>query len=281
MLEKRYFENWLERFPDTKTLASAEESEILKAWEGLGYYNRARNLQKAARQIEDNHNGTFPTDYDDILNLPGVGQYTAGAVSSFAFGKSAPIVDGNVIRVFARIFSYREPVDTTAAKKLFWKWASDLTPSEGAREYNSAIMELGQQVCLKGLPACLLCPVSQWCSSYGGGDPETLPVSSRKTKITEKTEWVTLSRDSNGRIFLEQEQGSRRTGLWRLPQVKSPKGRKELLRLKYGITRYRVNLIVLEENNPKQDVQAFPLDTDSLPPMGAPYLKALKMMNLL
>ena len=130
VLERGYFSRWMSLFPDWKSLATAEESEILKAWEGLGYYNRARNLQAAARVICSEHGGEMPDELNSIQALPGVGPYTAGAVCSFAFEKRAPIVDGNVIRVLARIFSFVEPIDTTPARKLFWEWAERLTPEK-------------------------------------------------------------------------------------------------------------------------------------------------------
>ena len=154
VLSRRYFENWMEKFPTPEALAAAPEEEILKAWEGLGYYRRARNLQKAAAAITSEHGGKFPRDLESILELPGVGRYTAGAVKSFAFGDSAAIVDGNIARVLARLFDFHEEIDSTSGLQKLWDWAEALVPKEKAREYNSGLMELGQTLCSVAAPDC-------------------------------------------------------------------------------------------------------------------------------
>ncbi len=242
VLERRYFERWLERFPDIATLAEASETELLKQWEGLGYYNRARNLQKAARVVIDDHGGVFPDSLEKVHDLPGVGRYTAGAVLSFAYDRPAPLVDGNVARVFSRLFDHRSAIETTASQKQLWAWADDLLPEKGAREYNSALMELGQRHCTRAAPDCLACPVSAFCATR---DPEALP---RKKPPRETVHVVehALFAISGGRILLEQESGSRRRGLWRLPLLaeKNAVGLPVLLRTKYAITHHRVDLIV-------------------------------------
>lgn len=289
VLDREYFENWLEKFPDLISLAGAEEEEVLKAWEGLGYYNRARNLQKTAKLIVKQHNGQFPTDYQDILALPGVGQYTAGAVSSFAFNENQAVVDGNVIRVLSRCFDYAAPIDTTASKKQIWNWAEQLTDPENPRIYNSAIMELGQTICRKSHPNCENCPVAQFCAS--SDDPESasnLPVKSKSTKITEKKESVFFL-CKNQKIFLCQEQGTKRKGLWRLPPLdpSTRKAAQPTVKFTYPITRYRVELSVfttdevdvkpvLPEITKNSSGAWFNLD-EPLPPLGAPYLKAIEL----
>lgn len=242
VLERRYFERWLERFPDVATLAQASETELLKQWEGLGYYNRARNLQKAARVIIADHGGAFPDSLEKVHALPGVGRYTAGAVLSFAYDRPAPIVDGNVARVFSRLFDHREAIETTSSQKKLWTWAEALLPEKNVREYNSALMELGQRYCSKGAPDCLACPVSAFCTTR---DPETLPRKKPPRETVHVTEHA-LFAVSGGRILLEQESGSRRKGLWRMPLLSevNAAGLPILLKAKYAITHHRVDLIV-------------------------------------
>ncbi len=287
VLEKRYFERWMEKFPDMESLALAKEEEVLKAWEGLGYYNRARNLQKTAAVITKTYGGTFPEDYSQILTLPGVGPYTAGAVYSFAFGKRAPIVDGNIIRVLTRLFSYPGAVDTSEGIKQLWFWAEKMTPQENVRIYNSAIMELGQSICSRSAPRCNECPVLEWCQSGNLGEAEQYPVKAKSTKITRKQEHVVVIRKGS-RVFLVKEEGTRRKGLWRLPEVDEAQasGLKVLFTSIYFITRYKVNLVVHSANDFKTShlseqtrengrwFDIFPTLED-LPPLGAPYRKAL------
>ncbi|MEM6279450.1 MAG: A/G-specific adenine glycosylase, partial [Verrucomicrobiota bacterium] len=245
VLEKRYFERWLERFPDCETLSEASEEDLLKAWEGLGYYNRARNLQKAARAVIEEHDGVFPRELEAILGLPGVGRYTAGAVLSFAFDQRAPIVDGNVTRVIARQFAWTGPVDDTAATRFFWGVAEEMTPESRVRAYNSAIMELGQQICTKSSPRCEECPVSESCEAEEKGLTGEIPVKKKRAKTVLKEEHVCLViRD--GQVFLTEESGSRRKGLWRLPELTKAEAAdlSELFRFSYAITRYKVSLFV-------------------------------------
>ncbi len=242
VLERGYFQRWLERFPDIHTLAEAPESELLRLWEGLGYYNRARNLQKAARAVIEEHGGVFPDQLAALRALPGVGPYTAGAVMSFAHDKPAPLVDGNVARVFARLFDHRAAIELPATQKSLWSWAETLLPPNRVREYNSALMELGQRICRKAAPDCLACPVSSFCRTRS---PESLP----RKKAARETVYIVehaLFAMSGGRILLEQESGSRRKGLWRLPLLteKGAAGLPVLLRSKYAITHHRVDLIV-------------------------------------
>ncbi|MCB1229858.1 MAG: A/G-specific adenine glycosylase [Verrucomicrobiae bacterium] len=242
VLERRYFERWLERFPDVAALADAPETDVLKQWEGLGYYNRARNLQKAAQVVVGEHGGEFPDSLEKIHALPGVGRYTAGAVMSFAFDRPAPIVDGNVARVFARLFDWRDAIEITVSQKQLWSWAEALLPEKSVREYNSALMELGQRVCTKSAPDCHECPVASFCVTRS---PESLP---RKKAARETVHVIehALFAVSENRILLEQESGSRRKGLWRLPLLSESLavGLPVLLKTRYAITHHRVDLIV-------------------------------------
>ncbi|MEZ5325280.1 MAG: A/G-specific adenine glycosylase [Verrucomicrobiales bacterium] len=273
VLGRRYFERWLEQFPDVNALADASEDEVLKAWEGLGYYRRARNLQKAARVVVDQFDGRFPEKLADILALPGVGRYTAGAIVSFAFDQSAAIVDANVARVLARLFDYEGAVDLPAGQQQVWAWAEELVPGDGVRVYNSGLMELGQKICTVRQPNCRECPVSAFCATRV---PEQLPVKKPRTSTVFVDEHVVFSRDEDGGILLEQETGKRREGLWKLPEASDPPTGKIVLKMQYSITHYRVTLIVHEVCDAKsrsgRRFSAAALEAIAMP---SPYRKAL------
>lgn len=284
VLKRGFFKRWMDEFPDWLSLAGATEAAVLKSWEGLGYYNRARNLQKTARIIVDQFDGRFPEVYEDVISLPGIGRYTAGAVLSFAFGQSVPIVDGNVIRVLSRIMAFREPVNTSSAAATLWEWAESLTPEESAKAYNSGVMELGQRVCRKSSPDCKICPVSEFCLGYINGEAETLPIKNAAKKVTRLEENVViLIRDE--KVLLATEKGSRRKGMWRLPEISSEDAAdfEECFRFDYAITRYKVNLRVFIPNPAAAGLREaesgedwFDLgDPEKLPAMGSPYRKAI------
>lgn len=276
VLGKRYFERWLEQFPDVDTLATAEEEAILKAWEGLGYYRRARNLQKAAQVIANDWGSEFPRSLDAIEALPGVGRYTAGAVVSFAYDQPAPIVDANIARVLARLFDYPAAVDSTAGIKEIWKRAEQLLPEERVRDYNSGLMELGQKVCTARNPDCLECPVADFCATRS---PEELPIKKPRTKTVFLDEHVVYLRNRKGEISLQQETGKRRQGLWKLPAAQEAIEGRILLKMQYSITHYRVTLIVHEGTGEDVDreaeLTAFSLANLNEVPMPSPYRKAL------
>ncbi|MDA0768558.1 MAG: A/G-specific adenine glycosylase, partial [Verrucomicrobia bacterium] len=161
--QNRRFERFLATFPDLPTLAAASEPQLLKAWEGLGYYNRVRNLQKAARAVLEQHQGRFPPDPAALAALPGLGRYTAGAVASFAFGLPVPIVDANIARVLARLFDDPTPIDSSKGQALLWERAAALLDPQHPREFNSALMELGQTHCALRSPDCPSCPLRPFC----------------------------------------------------------------------------------------------------------------------
>lgn len=238
VLGRGFYTRFLERFPDTATLAAAEDDELLKAWEGLGYYRRARMLREAARTVEGEHDGCFPDTYEAVLALPGVGRYTAGAVLSFAFDMPAPVVDGNVARVLSRLLDSAEPIDAGATIKRLWEVAGGLLDEANPRVHNSALMELGQTRCRPGVPDCLDCPVGRFCRC---AEPAALPVKAKRVKTTELDEDLVLLR-RGARVLLRKIESGRRAGMWRLPEGE---GRGEVLyQAKYGITRYRVTMRV-------------------------------------
>lgn len=242
VLGRGFYTRFLERFPDPASLASADDDSLLKAWEGLGYYRRARMLREAARAVETKHGGAFPRSHDEVLALPGVGRYTAGAVLSFAFDEPAALVDGNVARVFSRLLDCHEPVDTGPTGKKLWRWAEHLLDRERPRVFNSALMELGQTRCRPGVPDCLACPVSGFCRTRS---PEELPKKGKRMRIEEIEEHVVVA-VKGGRILLRQLGEGRRAGMWRLPERSESElgGCPVVHRRKYGITRYRVTLLV-------------------------------------
>ena len=157
-----YYERWMKKFPTVQSLAGASLTEVLKAWEGLGYYRRARNLHETAKTVCEKFGGKFPDSKEELLKLPGIGRYTAGAVSSIAFGNPDPVLDGNVKRVLARILALRDPVDTGRGEKKLWKTAENwVKESKSPGDFNQALMELGALVCLPEKPQCGVCPVEK------------------------------------------------------------------------------------------------------------------------
>lgn len=281
VLDRGYYGRWMKQFPNFASLSKASEHEILKAWEGLGYYRRARFLHKLAQTVIEKHKGIFPRDIAEIRKLPGIGDYTAGAVASFAYDDKQPIVDGNVARVLSRIYDDPTPVDSTAGKKLLWRRATALVnASAGARIHNSALMELGQTLCKLAAPRCQCCPVKKFCTAT---EPAALPVKSRRAQITRIVEHAYFLRTTNG-VLLEQETGSRRTGLWKLPALPEMKRPPRTLHTStYTITRYQVTLHVhaapsrlAAPASPHHSIIPFP-DLASLP-MPSPYRRALKLL---
>lgn len=181
-----YYNKLLKNFPDVQTLAAADEQEILKHWQGLGYYSRARNLHKAAQQIVDDFKGEFPKDYDGIKSLKGIGDYTASAIASFAFDLPYAVLDGNVYRVLSRFFNEYIPIDTGEGKRVFQNYANQLLDKQSPAIHNQAIMELGALVCKPKNPDCSNCPVNEICLAYRKGTPTDLPIKSRKVKVRKR-----------------------------------------------------------------------------------------------
>lgn len=175
-----YFERFLHTFPTVHDLANAELDEVLKLWEGLGYYSRARNLHKGAKYISENG---VPKNYESWLKVPGVGPYTAAAVSSFAFDENVAVVDGNVQRVLARLYHINEPVNSSSGQKLVQSYADELIKDEPAAEHNQAIMELGALVCTPKKPKCEECPFTSYCLARAANAQSELPIKLKKTKV--------------------------------------------------------------------------------------------------
>ena len=215
-----YYRRWMEELPTVEALAAVEEGRLMKLWQGLGYYSRARNLQKAARMIVEELEGRFPARYAELIKLPGVGDYTAGAIASIAFGERVPAVDGNVLRVAARVADIRENIMDAKVRKAFRGYMAAAMPQDRSGEFNQALMDLGATVCLpNGAPECGRCPLAGLCEANRLGSQESLPVRSKKPerRVEELTVYL-LARE--GRIALRRrpEQGLL-AGLWEFPHV--------------------------------------------------------------
>jgi len=177
-----YFEKWMNLFPNINVLAGASEQDVLNAWEGLGYYSRARNLHKSAKIVASKFNGQLPRNLTELRKLPGIGRYTVGAIASMAFGMDEPTLDGNLRRVFARLFDVSEIADSPAGEKILWDLAAKNLPKGQAGDYNQALMDLGATICVPKNPRCLICPLIKICVSRKNGTQELRPVLKPKKK---------------------------------------------------------------------------------------------------
>ena len=178
-----YFEKWMRLFPNIRALADASEHDVLNAWEGLGYYSRARNLHKAVKIVAEQYNGVVPRDLDKLRKLPGIGRYTLGAITSIAFGMDVPALDGNIRRVYARLFDISEPADSPTGEKILWKLAETHLPKGHAGDYNQALMDLGATICLPKNPRCLICPLMKICKARINGTQNQRPVMRPKKDV--------------------------------------------------------------------------------------------------
>ena len=218
-----YYRRFLEALPTVADLAACPEDELMKLWQGLGYYSRARNLQKAARQVMEEFGGTFPSNYDAIRSLAGVGDYTAGAISSIAFGISVPAVDGNVLRVVSRLTDDHRDVTRPETKSALRKALLDTMPRFAPGDYNQALMELGATVCLpNGVPLCDRCPVAEFCAAFRQDTIAQLPVKppKKERRIEERTVYFIVR---EGKIALRRRPGKGLlAGLWEYPNELAP-----------------------------------------------------------
>lgn len=219
-----YFGRWMKTFPDVETLAAAPESAVLKHWEGLGYYSRARNLHACAKEICGKYAGKFPSDFDAILALKGVGRYTAGAISSIAFNEPRPIVDGNVLRVLARVYAVGRAIDVPKNREEFWELEEKLIPKGHAREFNQALMELGALVCTPKNPRCGACPLKTDCKAFKTGTPEAYPVRGARKRTVRVTAAALTLEKKGSYLLMRRPVGKIMGGLWEFPEWKLPNG---------------------------------------------------------
>ena len=231
-----YFNRFMEEVPDIPTLAAIDEERLMKLWQGLGYYNRARNLKKAAEIIIREHGGELPDEFQDLKALPGIGDYSGGAIASIAFGRRVPAVDGNVLRVFARIMGDRRDISGSEFKKEVMALVTELLPCERVGDFNQALMELGALICLpNGEPRCSFCPVRELCRAFALNLTSAIPFKAapKKRRVERKT---ILLIEKEGRYALrKREDSGLLRGLWEFPNAEGALGeeecRKELGRL--------------------------------------------------
>lgn len=266
-----YWERWMQALPTVKSLAAAKPEVIHKLWEGLGYYTRVRNMQKAAQEIVAIHQGQFPRNYEAILALPGIGRYTAGAISSIAFNEPKPILDGNVIRVLTRLFGLAENPREKLANEKLWRLAEELVFAATQPEIcgrhpvscshlNQALMELGALICTPKQPKCLLCPVRAQCEAYRTGRVEQLPNLGPRTAATSRRFIAFVIEDHDRFLVRQRPAGVVNAHLWEFPNIEvtakdfevkslakdglglSVTGLEKLCVIKHSITRYRITL---------------------------------------
>ncbi len=212
-----YYHRFLDRFPTVCDLANASRDDVLKAWEGLGYYARARNLHKAAHAIATDFAGAVPDTYDELKSLPGFGPYTTAAVLSIAYDRDHAVLDGNVIRVVTRVFDIRDDVAQTRVKNQLWNLAEALLPKGDAGTYNQAIMELGATVCTPKNPACNRCPLQTYCAAYKAGDPQRLPVKAKQKPRAHHALCAGIVWHKDKVLIAQRPENGLLGGLWEFP----------------------------------------------------------------
>ncbi|HEX9998286.1 MAG TPA: A/G-specific adenine glycosylase [Abditibacterium sp.] len=280
-----FFERFIARFPDVASLANALESDVLEMWAGLGYYSRARNLHGAAKRVMELHNGQFPTEFDAILALPGVGRYTAGAVASIALGQRKPIVDANVARVLSRVLLIDSDLKTAQNQAKLWDGATQIVEVDEVmpREINPALMELGALVCTPKNPRCEVCPVATWCEARAQNRQNEIPFIAPKAAPTPLFDVCAFAQNEHGEVLLRKRGADARwwQSMWELPRVTCDHGETgeaalhklgaqlslkweigdEIAQFKHGVTRYAITLAVLEARivhlEASEDVQWF------------------------
>lgn len=228
---KPYFERFIQAFPTIEDVAFAEEEQLLKMWEGLGYYNRVRNIQKAAREVVEKYEGKLPADYEKLKTLAGIGNYTAGAVSSIAYQIPAPAVDGNVLRVISRIEERTEDIMKQSTRKMVEEAIMEVIPQNAPGEFNQALMELGAVVCVpNGAPNCQKCPVASLCGAYKHGRTDELPVKSGKKarRIEERT--ILLIQDGERVAIQKRPSKGLLAGLYEFPNLEGHLTEEEVLK---------------------------------------------------
>lgn len=218
-----YYDRFLSLFPTLQSLAEAEESEVLKAWQGLGYYSRARNLWKGARQVVADYGGVLPSDPEELVKISGIGAYTAGAIASIAFDRPVPAVDGNVIRVVSRIFGIREAALLPETRRRIESLAASLVPPERPGDHNQAMMDLGAGICVPGTPDCRRCPLAGSCDAFRRGDAADLPILP-KAKPPRVISWQVVLVLSGTRVLMRRRTEKLLEGLWCFPMTEAEDG---------------------------------------------------------
>jgi len=235
-----YYERFLAHFPNLKSLAAAEEDEVIRLWQGLGYYMRARNLLRAAREIQSRFEGRFPREYTEILSLPGIGPYTAAAIASFAFGQPHAVLDGNVIRVLARTFGIEDASDKSVGRAQLQKLADRLIDRKAPANYNQAIMDFGATVCLPLNPHCSNCPFASDCRAYLQGNPAAYPVKGKRRKKRRRI-FHYLALEENERLAIrKRDEKDIWRGLYEFPLIESERVLSVSELLQYSILEHAI-----------------------------------------
>ncbi len=219
-----YYTRWMQYFPNVQKLAEADEQVVLKYWEGLGYYSRARNLHKAARMVVSEHNGNLPEEPAALQKLPGIGPYTAGAISSIAFGQDAAALDGNIKRVYARLFGVEAPINSPEGVRRLAELAEQALPPGEAGDYNQALMDLGSSICTARTPDCDNCPIAGCCVAFQSGRQNELPVKVSKPRIPHHTVTAAVIKCDGKILLARRPENGLLGGLWEYPGGKLEKG---------------------------------------------------------
>ncbi len=264
---KDYFRRFVAELPTVAHLAAAPEEHVLRLWEGLGYYRRARQLHAAAQEVMGRFEGRFPSDVASLQSLPGVGRYTAGAIASIAFDQPAPILEANTQRLYARLLAWDQPLATSSSQKVLWQFAESIVPQQEPGHFNQALMELGSLVCTPKSPDCARCPVKRHCRAWEQGRQHELPPPKKKTPFIPVTEVALVVRRKNQILLRQCGHDERWAGLWDFPRFALPEATDdvapaaEMLRtaagieaawgqhlttIKHGVTRYRITLLCHE-----------------------------------
>lgn len=274
-----YFSRFMERFPTLSALCDAHEEDVLKLWAGLGYYTRARNIWRCAQKLKTDFHREFPKTVEELTTLPGIGLSTAGAIASFAFDVPAPILDGNVKRVFTRIEAIVSPINKAATEKQLWSMAYSLVPRKDTGIYNQALMDLGATVCTKTKPKCNLCPVAAYCKAHQSKTEETFPVKIKpKAKPTQST-CMTVFYSGRSVWLVHREKKGVWQGLWSLPENLDSIG-SPLTTFTHVFSHYKLNASVqlvkaTESQKPTPDGRWVSLEEIASEALPAPIKKVL------
>jgi len=269
-----YYKGWLQRFPNLAALARASEAEVLHAWQGLGYYARARNLHSTAKRMVDRHCGRFPKSIEQMERFPGLGKYTAHAVATFAFDQPVPVVEANTSRVLSRLFDLRIPIDSTAGRNALWNYAAALVPKRNSVAYNSALIDLGALVCLPRKPKCGICPVKKFCRAK---NPELLPLKRARPQTKRLIERHAFAVKENKILLLRADYRWR--GMWILPPLNgSSKNNGAIYRAIFSFTNHRITLQIFQR--PKRKIGSrrerwFPFRNLQSIPIPSPHRRAI------
>jgi len=261
-----YFNRFIKKFPTVKKLAAADQADVLKMWEGLGYYRRARQMHAAAQVVVEQHGGKFPEEFDQVLALPGIGRYTAGAILSISLDQRLPILEGNTIRLFARLMAMKSDPRSTDNQKALWEFSELLLPRKRCGDFNQSLMELGSEICHPRKPKCLICPLRSNCPTAIQGLQQLIPAPSRKMKYEELNEAVVIVQRGNKFLVRQCAPGERWEGLWDFPRYVIPQKTNSVVvpqllseqlkdqtglsaelvatgeRIKHAVTRFRITL---------------------------------------